>query len=246
MAVTSVLGAVKFGSLVNKLTGTEFNQFTAHFVQRCGRNAWLSPLMSQTLNSKCETNPEHLNIAINLATTIITSRQSANSHLNIQLDTIPKSLIGEISSYLVQKDHVSFSKSNRSIYIGCNDPNTLQVLDLRRTHDYSRVKLQRFPRLKQLGLKLTQFNQLLLPSNQKILTNLSQLTLDGDKVNDVDLSLIASQKSLDLGNITHLNLYNFGNSGGPANWFSLDTYVQLLSLFPKTTITIIITKHKGS
>ena len=43
------------------------------------------------------------------------------SNLRIQsINSLPKELIGEISSFLVYKDIVSLSKVNRSIYVGCN------------------------------------------------------------------------------------------------------------------------------
>ena len=47
----ALLQVVKFRSLAQTLTDIEFNQFTAHFVKTCGRDALLSLICDKFLES---------------------------------------------------------------------------------------------------------------------------------------------------------------------------------------------------
>eukprot|EP01083_Nonionella_stella_P101299 286981_1 len=58
-------------------------------------------------------------------------------------------------SFLDQNDYIDFSMSNRSTYLGCNSPNTLQALDLDfkfDIDDYSSINAVTFASLKYLRI----------------------------------------------------------------------------------------------
>ena len=143
-------------------------------------------------------------------------------------------MIGEISSYLPQKDYLSLSKTNKSLYIGCNDPNTLQHLDLKKVDNYSAITLELYPKLKHLEVRIQKFDQLLLPKNKHILPELSQITFDGNWETDADLSSVRSQQAISFDSIKTLTLKCFGKSPGETltNRFSAETFVQLIAIFP--------------
>eukprot|EP01083_Nonionella_stella_P051914 137897_1 len=75
---------------------------------------------------------------------------------DIKFDRFPRAIIGYTASFLHQSDYVKFSVSNRSIYLGCNLPNTLHELDLttrlcsREPTDYSSVAVVQFQSIKSL------------------------------------------------------------------------------------------------
>ena len=46
-----------------------------------------------------------------------------------QLDRIPRSLIGVVSSFLNQADYTKLAQTSRSVYLGCTSPITLRALD---------------------------------------------------------------------------------------------------------------------
>eukprot|EP01083_Nonionella_stella_P209323 758900_1 len=82
---------------------------------------------------------------------------------DIKFDRFPRAIIGYTASFLHQSDYVKFSVSNRSIYLGCNLPNTLHELDLTqyiarfkidltrlKTKNYSSVTVVQFQSIKSL------------------------------------------------------------------------------------------------
>eukprot|EP01083_Nonionella_stella_P115796 343665_1 len=49
---------------------------------------------------------------------------------NIKLHQLPRAIVGYTASFLDQWDYIDFSMSNRSIYLGCNSPNTPKYVDV--------------------------------------------------------------------------------------------------------------------
>ena len=222
---------MKFSLLIDKLSDTEFNEFTALFVKQCGRKALMTPFISQTFINKCNTNHSNDHCkkkAMKIVQTII--RSSSNDIEPMQestIQTLPKTIIGEISSYLPQKDYVSLSTTSKLIYIGCNDPNKLQNLDLIKIDNYSAIQLQHYGKLKHLGVRLQQFDQISLPKNQCILNGLSSITFDGNGATNAITSSLFFQNALCWTNIKTLQLKSFGGVNG----FQADIFLGLLSLF---------------
>ena len=131
--MATVLKVIKYQSLVRQLSDTEFSQFMSHLVHRCGRSAFSTPFCNQFLkDSSNNTNHHTIDVAIKIIKTIIRSRQQSinTSPATKKLDSLPNTIIGEIGSYLQQNGYISFTKTNRVIYLGCNDPNTLRELNL--------------------------------------------------------------------------------------------------------------------
>ena len=224
--------------LSDTLADAEFNQFTLHFIKTCGRNLFLSLICGKFISAN-NRNPlsidtQPLDTAISIIQTIIRSRKQIDmTSFKIKLQLLPKTIIGEIASFLSQKDYASLSNTNRSIYMGCNDPPTLQHLNLSKQTKYARFHLQKYIHIKHLEIRLTKFHLLSLPlDGTKILNNLDELTLNGNKNINIDLAHFQSQIAIDLSNVRYLNLKNFGERKSRSKWFSFDTFIKLLSLFP--------------
>ena len=143
--MSSICKVIKFRSIIEALTDTEFDTFISHFRRQCGRNALL--VVGSPFNFKNNTLSHNVEIAINIVETIIRSRKKSiniSSSNNKKLDTLPCAIIGEIGSYLRQRDHIRLSKCSRSVYIGCNDPNTLRQLNLLQTQNYCPINLEKY------------------------------------------------------------------------------------------------------
>ena len=176
------------------------------------------------------TNITHQETAMDMSHNII--KRGSNSFLETisKLVTLPSALIGKVGSYLKQNDYASLSSTNTSIYLGCNNPNALRVLNLESIIDYSYIKLAKYSGLKHLRLKVSKFSELLLPTKTMILPNLSKLELCGQEIsNDLDMKPLLNQKVIDFGKITFLQLHRFENK---KNEFPLDSFQRLMLLFP--------------
>ena len=221
---------VKFQYLVHKLTDSEVNQFSVSLVARLGRNAILSPFCNQFYVKPTKNNDiTQIDCAMDIVNGIIMSRSksiSNHSSTKIKLDTLPTSIIGEIASYFYQKQYISFSQCNRSIYIGCNSPNTLRRLDLERIKDYSCIKLQKYSQLRELKVKLSKFHQLSSSANGAKLTHLKKLLLHGESQTNVDMEPLTG--NIIFKNIIHLTLQHFGSEQSNV---STSAFTNILSKF---------------
>ena len=71
-----------------------------------------------------------------IISTIIRSRETDtnNGEDSKRLDTLPRRIIGVCASYLDQMSYAALSVTNRSSYLGCNGPNTLNEVNLQHRH----------------------------------------------------------------------------------------------------------------
>ena len=216
--MSALTKVIQFRSLINTLNVKDLGRFTTCLMSQCGREAILAPFCNQFLETNLNNqNVEIINTAINIIRTILKSRSEANEEhqqisrcTEIKLDTIPLPLMGEIGSYLKQKDHASLSKANMTIYIGCNHPNTLQVLDLTNVANYSCIKFTKYRKVKHLKLGLSNFINLSLQKTDTILRNMTKLSLDGaNDDDDINLASLSDQSSINFANINYLELTRY-------------------------------------
>ena len=150
---------------------------------------------------------------------------------NLKIDRIPNQLIGAIASYMQQKDYINFSKSNRSVYLGCNTPNLMQELDLLNVSDYSSINLSSYRFVKVFRFQLYLFNA--FEFNQKnVLPYLETVEIYGehDTVFGINGFVNKVKKHFNVTNISCLRLDGFG-------WydtarFDVDHLYKIISLFP--------------
>eukprot|EP01083_Nonionella_stella_P154491 497853_1 len=113
-------------------------------------NVILSAILQYVLRSNQIDEVPHFN---ELVSNIIRSREGKPKQLapkDMKLHEFPRPVIGYIASFLYHWDYIDFSMTNRSIYLGCNSPNVLQELSLRKVKDYSDVCFASFPSVKTL------------------------------------------------------------------------------------------------
>eukprot|EP01083_Nonionella_stella_P174489 605056_1 len=232
--MASLVEAIRFRALSSKLDKTEFNTFILEFIQGCGRNILVTSLFNQfhTSNTTENANRQALQTCIGVIKQIMESRKrkpNTLSQTQITIHSLSPELIGELSSYLCQKDNCAFSVVNRAIYIGCNTPNTLRQLDLTGIDDYSMIRLRKYPHLQCLTFQLSQFHQLQLPTDGTTVCNrLQKFVIDGNKQSDFDIEPFMQQTAINLNNIVRLECKRFGHRNRA---FSYTKFIRILSKF---------------
>eukprot|EP01083_Nonionella_stella_P174491 605061_1 len=233
--MTSFVEVIRFRVLSSKLDNNEFNAFILEFIRKCGRNVLMTSLFNPFITTNTNINHQALHTCIGIIKQIMESRKSKAelpyplSHTQTTIHSLSPELIGELSSYLCQRGNCAFGAVNRTIYIACNTPNTLQQLDLTASDNYSMIRLQKYPHLRSLSVQLNQFHQLQLPTDGGTVCNhLQRLTICGNKQRDIDIDPFMQQTAINLNNIAQLECQSFGTSGGV---FSCTKFIRLLSKF---------------
>eukprot|EP01083_Nonionella_stella_P259108 885010_1 len=231
--MTSLSEVIRFRASVHKLTDTEFHQFILTLVQKCGRDILITSLFTM-FTSGCDRSSQSLETTLNIIKQIIESRKTKPkpaSSSDITMQSLPSALIGNLASYLNSTDYCAFSKANRTVYIGCNAPNTLYLLNLCSIHDYSAVNLAKYWHLRILVFNLSAYDSFVLPTNGRTVCNrLQSIRLDADKRTDVDLTHLISRNTINTNNVTYLQCKDFGNKE-ERNHFPFDAFTGLLSNF---------------
>ena len=132
----SQIETIRFGFLFEQLTIREQKVFFNYLLSK-----------QQTIVVKalkyCIMQEESIGKQLNSTLTrIIQLRKETKSKSNKTLSvctlaTIPEVLIGKCASFLDQIEYTTFCRTNRIIYMGCNNPNVLQHVDLTSLHSTS-------------------------------------------------------------------------------------------------------------
>eukprot|EP01084_Bolivina_argentea_P237074 398523_1 len=218
---TLLAKAVSFRLLIKQLSKDEFLALMSKIFDIKHSDLISTSLFNYFIHQKsiknCNTND--LNNINLILSEIIQSRKpkpkqpkSESTHIaTIQLDTLPKALIGNIASYAAQTCYFQFQKTNRKIFIGCNSPNKLIKLNLLNITNYSSINLQQFTSIKKLMINLNKFHEFKLPQNgQYIMNQLEYLRLDGDELTDFDIEPFINQNCINIENIKTVSFSDFG------------------------------------
>eukprot|EP01084_Bolivina_argentea_P069765 126867_1 len=210
---TMLPNAIKFRSLSDQLIQQEFKQLLNKMVDS-NRKHLITTSLFNYFTKHNNDNSDDLNDINSMLSNIIQSRKQKPkppSKTNLKLNQLPHSIIGHTASFLDQCEYFKFEKTNRSIFIGCNLPNTLSILRLH-VDNYSTINLSKYRHVKKLHLYLPLFHQLTLPNNgQCIMPDLTELVFDGKKKNDFNIEAFMQSNFFNVENIKLLRLARFGN-----------------------------------
>ena len=232
---TFLAQTIKFRSLLHQLNKNEFlklmgKMFDVHQSHLIGTS-----LFNHFIHSTSNNNDNDLQILNSTISTIIQSRKLKPKQpptINIELDQLPKAIIGHISSFLKQSHYFHLQQTNRSMFIGSNSPNMLTELNLISIDDYSSIKLRQFQSLKSLKININKFGEFTLPNNgQFIMNQLQELTLNNKHQNDCNIEPFMNQNCIKTESIKTLNFNCFGDVGN-GNRFNTDKVWRLLTKFP--------------
>ena len=116
-----------------------------------------------------------------LINTIDIADDVQHDYSRLSFEDLPTTTVGEIASYLKEKDYIAFSRTNSKIHGDCTAVHRLQRLRLNEKKDYSVLNIQHFHQITDLSFhlsKITQFNQ----TNGQIFsgcTRLRSMTIKG-------------------------------------------------------------------
>lgn len=224
---------IKFNHLYNMLTNEEeIITFHIKLIKRFGKSVLIRPfcqnLIINSNNNKLSSSDLLKRMSeINFATETLNEIISSRNHNDIlissklcKIESLPYEIISDIASYCYQNEYVKLSQTSRSMYIGCNSPNTLSKINLEKyltsnvtCQNTSFINGARFINVQTLGLSsnLTIFNHFTFPRK---LTSINRLFLYGTKQLDQDIEFLRTIKSslnfIENDNIYHLSFYKFG------------------------------------
>ena len=168
----------RFRRSTKNLTNAEYALFLIAISSKFDRDRICDLLAGQG----CTFNDNHSLIKQfnQIISNIIINRSKHNQNVanvintNHKIDNLPSQIIGEIGSFLHQRDYALFSRCNRSILISLNSPITLQSIT---THINTRVALQNYPHIKSLSLSTSGYSSW-TSANHTICNKLENLSLD--------------------------------------------------------------------
>ena len=234
--MATIVNAVRFNNLAEQLSDSEFSTFVDTFVKKLGRSFILSLIFHQLSN--CNDDDRHiLTDLISIVHKIIQNREKKDE-IEVEARTmlsLSAPLIGEVGSYLKREDHVNYGLVSRTIYIGCNAPNSLRVLDLRPKWDYSKIDMYRYSQLRTLKFNLSAFPSFHFPSTRTMSKYLHKMVIDNDKrLSIAAFDDLAQCQSIRFSSITHLMLSDFSSIAlsQRGSRLSAEDFIKLLSLFP--------------
>ena len=235
---STLVDSIKFQLLIKQLDDEEFDTFLSKMWRRYGRDTVLQLLCSNTGN--CGIPQKEL---IQITSTIITERKPSRRDLQPTGNSIsgaPRHLIGEIASFLDYSDYISFSSTNRKMFVDCNSPNRLTTLNLNEfCKIHSSFCWRNYPKLKCLDLNLVQIATLSVSCDglSRYCPKLQTLCIRGKK-NETEESALNNFINDNVGrcgSITFLGLCNFRGMRWTESTLKSQQLVRLLTGFPALT-----------
>ena len=224
---------IKFRALAEQLEEMEFNEFLGTIVRKCGRSVVLFALSNQFSDQAIKADPSILATFIEIIEDIIRNRERKPlvQHSNLKIDSFSVTLTGNIVSFLNLWDHADVLKCCRAMYLKVSSPNTVQYLNLKQIADYSVVPIRRYSQIRKLKVNLSQFKDLVFPSNDTVFPRLTEMVIDNQNKSSADIDWLMQCSSIRWTNITHLTLRGF--SRFETGKFPKGKFLKLLQRFPK-------------
>lgn len=246
---------IKFRNLYSSLTDEEVKKFHSMMIDNFGRNIFIMAFCNQMLppnyNNKSDVQKKLVS-ATHLLNDIIKSRNQFLNHeiinqtINLSstkpiitntdpsLDTLPCELIGEIASWLSQRDYIFLSFANRTVYIACNYPITrltrLNACNYWKSSKY--INISRYSQINTLGLSCIKIGA--YHTQNKPFKNVTRLFLYGPPQHyvtneqefiDEILMKKESNRIIDPLNIRQLSLNKFDD-------ITLNRFIEILKKCP--------------
>ena len=171
MASPDVVSMIRFKNNSAELSDTEMDKLMSRLWPTVGRNRMLQFLCTSLPNIATNSKYQYADLlptASDIISKIIEEREPEDEQItSIRLTHLPSSLVGEIASNLQQPDYISFSKTNRKLFIDSNSPNRLRrMILIKGNYNYSALRLEHFRQIKHLSLSLNRISELYGPDDQ--------------------------------------------------------------------------------
>ena len=150
------------------------------------------------------------------------------------MNELPDTMIGHIASFLMQKDYIQYSLCNRNMFIGCNFPNALLLLDLQQTR--FPVNIGRYKNVEMIKLRFSQIATLCskrCTGGMDVNLPIKALVLNGEINENLNTYHLEMQKIIDLSHVKILKLsFWTRHTGTRAPLFTFKTFIHLWKLLP--------------
>ena len=164
---TNLLSILRFKNLNAQLTEQEFDTFLSKTSRMIGREKMLSvlcrsffnPLRSAPAPHRDEADVQTCNDVAEMTlitTDILQERESMSSFSHEpRINGMPTNLIGEIASFLDQKEYAHFSSTNRKTFVDCYSPCKLKQLILLKSRiKCADISFRKFSQIERLEFEL--------------------------------------------------------------------------------------------
>eukprot|EP01083_Nonionella_stella_P110934 325011_1 len=190
----SLKEAVRFRYLASQLTSEETNRFLLNLshqqpmllISALYKHFMSNSTMTQTISGNISDIITSRKPKPRLET--VTPRSNPTPKL-AHFNDVPITVISIISSFMNQSDYSNFSKMNRSTFLGCHLPNTLQAISFDAVNYSNRhcpFKYQLYPNVKRLDLELCHVPNRLDGPSLPFLNQLEWIHVDGNYSEDTN------------------------------------------------------------
>eukprot|EP01084_Bolivina_argentea_P031845 58923_1 len=132
---------IKFSSLASQLTAKESKELMQTLIESCDKEQIVTYIFNHFYHQYLKNEMQHdnkLEDITNMVSDIIESREKQQNHASdsdiftisrvTNIKQLSNQWIGEIASYLPVKDYLNFSMTDRTNYLSCYSPCTLQQM----------------------------------------------------------------------------------------------------------------------
>ena len=152
MASPDVVSMIRFKNITAHLSDTEMDKFMSRLWRNVGRH--------RVLQFLCTSLPNIINNQEYSDLLPTASGIDEQTHL-ITLTDLPSCLIGEIASNSDLSEYITFSWTNRKLFVHSNSPNRLKRMDLAQgQYNYMGLRMGYFRQIEHLSLRLNQITEL--------------------------------------------------------------------------------------
>lgn len=233
--MASLVQAVRFMDLASQLNDVEFGTFIIDFIKKRGRSCLLSMIFNHLSDSNNDDDGV-LKEFISIINGVIRKREDdVQTICTSTMASLSAPLIGKIGTFLNQEDHIHFGLVSRSVFIGCNTPNTLRHLNLIGIQDYSKIDICRYTQLRILKFNLSAFRSFNFQSIGYVFRYLHKIEIDNTGNHVIQcFDALSRCPSINFPSITHLCLSNFSTITRSRynKRLSAADFIKLLSMFP--------------
>ena len=189
MSLQKIVNGLKFKKLAKQLTDNEFNKFISNLSNIFNDR----DLILNVLCGKFATPSNQVKIITKMNEIISKIIQNRKNNIRktkaTKLDQLPSAIIGEIASYLDQREYAKFSRSNSTIFIATNSPNNLKTLKFRNIKRDMFIRdgipkiLAKCKKVENLSFYKTDVTPKITENSENVLPNLVNLSVIGSDVN---------------------------------------------------------------
>eukprot|EP01084_Bolivina_argentea_P125113 221701_1 len=226
---------ILFHALADTLSNTEFDCFVNKLYKHLPKKKIISALFYLFYHEQKQQINTSLHAVTDIIETIVNTRPNASifplSHnKTLSLTDLPSDVINKFSSYLPINSYSKFQRTNRSIFLFCNNPIPIKGLTTNAFINYHKhhlnytdkplLKLSDFSQITHISIPMPEFCLIELLQNISLSKHIQTLTLRD--INEITLNTFLNKQYINFNNINQLMISDYY----PVSEANLDDYVN--------------------